>query len=239
VRLYDDIPRCALAVFAHPDDPEVACAGTLARWAAANAAVHLIVCNEGDKGRSPSGVQPDELARIRRGEVADAARALGLAGHHHLGYPDGELTNDLGLRRQLVEHIRRLRPEAVIAPDPTAVFFGDSYINHRDHREVGWAMLDAVAPAAASARYFPDSGEPHEVATMLLSGTLEPDAWVDISATIDQKVRAVTAHRSQVGDDPALVTELLHERAEEAGRRMGVPMAEGYRLLQLAGGGAG
>jgi LmbE family N-acetylglucosaminyl deacetylase len=130
--------------------------------------------------------------------------------------------------------IRRLRPDVVIAPDPTAVFFGDSYVNHRDHREVGWAVLDAVAPAAGNPHYFPDAGPPHQVRTVLLSGTLDPDVYVDITRTIDAKVRAVTAHRTQVGEDASLVADLLHQRAEDAGRRAGVPMAEGYRLLHLS-----
>jgi LmbE family N-acetylglucosaminyl deacetylase len=233
VRLYDEVPARALAVFAHPDDPEVACAGALARWTNAGAEVELVVCNRGDKGTTDTAVNPRDLAKARELEVVAASTELGLAAHHHLGFPDGEISNDLSLRRDLVAHIRRLRPDVVIAPDPTAVFFGESYINHRDHREVGWAVLDAVAPAAGSPHYFPDAGEPHQVRTVLLSGTLEPDVWVDITSTIGIKVRAVTAHRTQVGDDPSLVAALLHERAEDAGRRAGVPMAEGYRLFHL------
>jgi LmbE family N-acetylglucosaminyl deacetylase len=233
VRLYDAVPARALAVFAHPDDPEVACAGALARWTSAGASVELIVCNRGDKGTTDAGINPRDLAKARELEVVEAARELGLAAHHHLRYADGEITNDLALRRELVAHIRRLRPEVVIAPDPTAVFFGESYINHRDHREVGWAVLDSVAPAAGSPHYFPDAGPAHHVPAVLLSGTLEPDVWVDITGTIDAKVRAVTAHRTQVGDDPSLVAAVLHERAADAGRRAGVAMAEGYRLLHL------
>ena len=45
-----DAPAVALAVFAHPDDPEVACAGTLARWSAAGCEVHLVIANRGEKG---------------------------------------------------------------------------------------------------------------------------------------------------------------------------------------------
>ena len=46
----DDIPEVALAVYAHPDDADVACGGTLARWAKAGASVHLVVCTDGGKG---------------------------------------------------------------------------------------------------------------------------------------------------------------------------------------------
>jgi LmbE family N-acetylglucosaminyl deacetylase len=233
VSLFVEQPSRVLAVYAHPDDPEVACGGTLARWTGDGADVRLVVVNAGDKGSPRAETDPQRLAAKRADEVAAAARVLDLAGFDLLGVPDGETTNDLELRGRLVELVRRHRPEVVIAPDPTAVFFGDSYVNHRDHREVGWAVLDAVAPAAASPLYFPEVGPAHQVATVLLSGTLEPDAWVDVSATIDQKVAAVACHESRLGDDPELVTKLLRARTAEAGARMGVAHAEAYRRLRL------
>ena len=93
----------------------------------------------------------------------------------------------------------RLKPEVVLGPDPTATFFGEVYVNHRDHRETGWALLDAVAPAAAMPLYFPEQGPPHQVSVLLLSGTHEPDVVVDVSRTIDTKVKAMLAHASQLG----------------------------------------
>jgi len=231
--LHDVVPARALAVFAHPDDPEVACAGTLSTWVDAGAEVHLVVCNSGDKGSTDPGADPTQIAEVRALEVAAAAEVLGLAGHEVLGIPDGELENSLTTREALVRRIRALRPEAVIAPDPTAVFFGDSYVNHRDHRELGWAMLDAVAPAAASPLYFPDAGPPHQVSTLLLSGSLEPDSWVDIASALDRKVAAVRCHLSRVGDAPEIVDDVVRQRAADAGRYAGVRYAEGYRRLRF------
>lgn len=231
--LYRDRPQRALAIYAHPDDPEVACGGTLARWASEGADVHLVVVSAGDKGSFDASTDPQVLTEKRAGEVAAAAEVLGLAGVSLLGVPDGEAANDLELRERLVGLVREHRPDVVIAPDPTAVFFGNSYVNHRDHREVGWAVLDAVAPAAASPLYFPDQGPPHQVRALLLSGTLEPDAWVDVSTGIDRKIAAVVCHGSRVGDNPSLVDELLRARTAEAGARAGVPHAEAFRYLRL------
>lgn len=232
--LYIDVPPRALAVYAHPDDPEVACGGTLARWAAAGSEIRLVIVNAGDKGSGDPGTDPDELTRQRAGEVAAAVDVLGLAGHDMLGYPDGEVDNDVALRERLVELVRRHRPQVVIAPDPTAVFFGDSYVNHRDHREVGWAVLDAVAPAASSPLYFPEAGPAHQVETVLLSGTLDPDAWVDVAASVDRKIAAVSCHESRLGGEPDLVAKLLRARTSEAGARIGVAHAEAYRRLRLS-----
>ena len=231
----DQVPACAVAIYAHPDDPEVSCGGTLARWAAAGTEVHVVICAAGDKGTSDPGVPPEELARRRAGEVAAATAALGVAGHRLLGLPDGEVDNTPELRRRLVALVRELRPEVVVCPDPTAVFFGSSYFNHRDHREVGWATLDAVAPAAASPHYFPDAGPPHQVEAVYLSGTLDPDVWVEITGTIEMKAQALLCHASQLGETGEWLRQVVHQRAEEGGRVAGVPSAEGFRLLRLTG----
>jgi LmbE family N-acetylglucosaminyl deacetylase len=227
------IPDRALAVFAHPDDPEVSCGGTLARWASAGTEIHLVIANRGDKGSADPTTDPDALAEQRAEEVARAAEVLGLAGVHHLGYPDGEVDNDVALRDRLVGLIRAHRPDALIAPDPTAVFFGDSYVNHRDHRQLGWGVLDALVPAA-SPLYVPDAGPAHQVALVLLSGTLEADAWVDIADVLDRKVAAVACHTSRLGEDPALVADLLEHRATEEGQRSGLSHAEAFRRLRFA-----
>ena len=233
--LVRDAPASVLAVYAHPDDPEVSCGGTLARWTAQGADVHTVVCTSGDKGSSDPATDPAELVARRTAEVGAAAATVGVAGHHLLGHPDGELENGTELRRELVSLVRRLRPEAVVCPDPQAVLFGQDYFNHLDHRTVGWAALDAVAPAAALPLYFPETGPPHQVRVVYLSGTLEPDVWVDVSATLDVKLEAVLCHSSQVGETGEWLRGAIRQRAEEGGRQAGVRYAEGFRRLRLAG----
>jgi LmbE family N-acetylglucosaminyl deacetylase len=226
-------PSCALAVYAHPDDADVSCGGTLARWAGAGARVHVLICARGDKGTVTAGADPEELASRRAGELSESSRALGLEGYRILPHSDGELDNDAALRAEIVSCVRSLRPDVLVCPDPQAVFFGQQYFNHRDHRVVGWASLDAVAPAAALPLYFPDAGPPHQVREVYLSGTLEPDVWVDITATIEAKAEALMCHQSQLEGTAEWMRAVVRERAEEAGRQAGVPYAEGYRRLHL------
>jgi LmbE family N-acetylglucosaminyl deacetylase len=231
----EEIPVRALAIYAHPDDPDVGCGGTLAAWSAKGCEVHVLLCTDGDKGSTDASVEPGELANRRAAESAESASLIGLAGQESLHYPDGELADDLEFQRALVAVVRRIRPDVVLCPDPTAIFFGQDYFNHRDHRVTGWAVLDAVAPAAALPLYFPDAGPAHQVSTVLLSGTLEPDVWVDISHTVEVKVRAVGCHRSQFPDGAEWATSAVHGAAEDAGRSAGVPFAEGFRRLRLGG----
>lgn len=230
--LLDQVPSRALAVYAHPDDADVSCGGTLARWVSEGCEVYVVVCTNGDKGTSDASVSPAALARSRSAEIGASAEVLGLAGHHALGHGDGEIEDDRMLREQIVRLVRALRPDAVLCPDPTAVIFGEDYLNHRDHRVTGFAVLDALSPAAALPKYFPDAGPPHQVSVAYMSGTLEPTVWVDISGSIDTKVAAVACHRSQI-PDPEGADRVVRLRARSEGQRVGVQYAEAFRRLHL------
>ena len=229
----EETPGIVLAVYAHPDDADVACGGTLARWAKGGSAVHLVVCTDGGKGTTDPAVEPAHLAAERAVELESSSELIGLSSVENLGFPDGELTDSDDFRRTLVERVRALRPAVVCGHDPTAVFFGQEYFNHRAHRIAGAALLDAVAPAAALPHYFPGSGPPHQVPTVLLSATLEPDEWVDISDTIETKAAAVECHRTQFAGQDGWAGEAVRRRAAEEGRRAGVAYAEGFRRLTL------
>ncbi len=233
-RATDPTPRRALAVYAHPDDPDISCGGTLARWSADGSDVHVCLCCDGDKGSADPNTDNETLVQDRRQETEAAGRALGVGTHHWLGYGDGEVDDSSDLRGRLVALVRHLRPDAVLAPDPTAVFFGPNYVNHRDHRMVGWAVLDAVAPAAANPHYFPGVGRAYQVPVLYLSGTLEPDSWVDITTTIEAKAAALACHVSQIGPGGEWLGNAVRERAEEAGRLAGVRYAEAFRKVVLA-----
>ncbi len=233
--LLAEIPERALAIYGHPDDPDVSCGGTLAAWAKAGCKVHILLCTDGGKGSADPTTNPLDLIAQRAAESAEAAALLGIDDLRCLNYPDGELSDDMGLREALVAEVRAVRPQIVLCPDPTAIFFGQDYFNHRDHRVTGMAALDAVAPAAALPHYFPAAGPAHQVGLVLMSGTLEPDVWVDISSTVDLKSEAVACHRSQFPDGVEWASTAVRLGAEDAGKQSGVPFAEGFRRLRLGG----
>ncbi len=235
VALYGGAPARVLAVYAHPDDPEISCGATLARWAASGSEVHVLVLTRGEKGSKDPGVDPEELADRRKGEMEAAGTVLALAGRERLDVDDGELVGSVEVRERIVATIRRTRPDVVICPDPTAVIFGDTYFNHADHRNAGWATMDAVSPAAGNPHYFPSAGPPHSVGVVLLSGTLEPNVWVDVTASLETKIDALLCHASQLDGSEGLYREVLRRRAEAEGRSAGVRYAEGFRRLTLGG----
>ncbi len=230
-------PERVLAIYAHPDDPEISAGGALSRWADAGADVHVLITTKGDKGSDDPDADTEALARLRIEETAAAARVMG-ATPHHLGHPDGEIADDRTLRLELVRYVRRIRPDVVLCPDPTAVFFGDGYFNHHDHRVTGWAALDAVAPAAGNPHYFPELRDEaldvHNVRSVYLSGTLEPNAWIDITATLERKIEALFCHASQLVETGEWFREFLRESAEAAGRSAGVMYAEAFRRIAVS-----
>lgn len=234
------VPARVLAVYAHPDDPEISAGGTLARWADAGAEVHVAVTTRGDKGTSDPDADLDALAKLRVEETAAAARVLGIVAHHHLDHADGELDDDHALRGELVRLVRTIRPDVMLCPDPTAVFFGDTYVNHRDHRVTGWATLDAVSPAAGNPHYFPELRaeglDVHQVHAIYLSGTFEPNVWIDITDTLDRKIEALFCHASQLVETGEWFRDYLREVAETAGRAGGVTYAESFRRIVLGEG---
>lgn len=205
----------------------------MALWAELGARVDLVVCTKGEKGTIDASKDVSDLERERLLELENAKRIVGISQLVNLYLPDGCLENSAQFRAKIVRLIRQFKPETVLCPDPTAVFFGSDYFNHRDHRELGWTVLDSVSPAASLPHYFPSEGPPHQVATVLMSGSLEADAFVDVTASIKKKVDAVLCHRSQIGDREEWMREVISTRAKETGKAIGAGYAEAFRLLAL------
>jgi LmbE family N-acetylglucosaminyl deacetylase len=205
-----------LAVGAHPDDAEFYAGATLARLAAAGARVVLLVATGGQRG---SLERRADLLATRAAEQAAAAAALGCHAHASLGRMDGELEPDRELLAELVEAIRRERPDLVLTHDPRtrfSVMEGIAQPGHSDHRATGGAVLDAVMPRAPNPNFFPEQLEdtglrpwyPREV---WLFDTAEPDLLVPVAPVRERKLAALRAHASQNGHD------LLAREAERRG----------------------
>jgi LmbE family N-acetylglucosaminyl deacetylase len=153
-----------------------------------------------------------------------------------LRYPDGVLQHTLDLRRDLTRLIRRYKPEVVMCGDPTARFYGNSYMNHPDHRAAADAACDAVFPSAGTRLIFPElleeGYEPHTVKRLYMHGTRTPDVWIDTSSTIELKVQALREHRSQVGKGKDL-DQRMREWGAEEGKARGLACAEAFRVMVL------
>ncbi len=224
-----------MVIIAHPDDAEFTCAGTVARWIREGSEVVYVICTDGSRGSNEPDMPPERMAPIRRAEQLEAARILGVKTTIFLDYADGTLQPTLELRCQLTRLVRRYAPDIVICGDPTRYFHRDEYVNHPDHRAAAEAALYAIFPSAVTRFVFPellDEGlQPHKVREIYLYGSPEPNTFVDISDTIELKIAALRAHRSQVTSDYA--DARIRDWNGQVGRQYGVPFAEEFRRIVL------
>ncbi len=226
----------ALVVVAHPDDAEFYCGGTLALLSRQGAATRIVVCTSGERG----GQGGPALAERRVAEQERAAALLGDVEAALLGYPDGKLQDNDELRRDIVAQVRRFRPDAVFTFDPDHSFvqtYSHTYLEHSDHRALGAATLAALYPRAGLATYYPDLLEPglspHHVPELFLFESPQPDHYVDISETLEAKLAALAAHKSQEGVWGGQV-EVGRRLAADAGLACGCEHAEAFKHLQLS-----
>ena len=219
-----------MVVFAHPDDAEVQCAGTIALWVEAGKKFTYVVLTKGDKGTQDPSMAGDALTQIRQEEQLQAATELGVEKVLFLPNNDGELEVNLERRKVLTRIIREHQPEVLITHDPWM-----RYQLHPDHRATGTLALDAVI-AARDPLYFSEQIQaglkPCRVKRALLFASDQPDFWVDIGGTIEKKISALGHHRSQVKRWPNW-EEWMRKRAQDAGASQGLKYAEAFKQLIL------
>jgi LmbE family N-acetylglucosaminyl deacetylase len=229
------VPQSAAVIVAHPDDIEFTCAGTIARWVNAGTRIAYILCTSGEVGIAEDGMTKQRAAEIREAEQVAAAKVIGVENVIFLREPDGMLQATLDLRKKLVKEIRHFQPEVVVCGDPTVVWAGENYINHPDHRAAATAALDAVFPAAGQPNLFEDletegiyAFKPRKV---YVTGRNQSELFINITETIDLKVAALRAHRSQMRDwDPE---PRIKEWAAERARGKEMLYAESFRVVTL------
>lgn len=223
-----------MVVAPHPDDAEIACAGTIARWTKEGRQIVYIVCTSGDKGTSDRSIKPKELAAIREREQQEAAAVTGVREVVFLRYKDQKLEDSDEFRKKLVRFIRMYRPDTVITDDPYRRY----RYWHRDHMVAARVVLDAVFPYARDHLAYPDllkAGlEPHKVKEVLLFHSDEPTVQYDITETFDLKLAALRCHKSQfAGKEFAAMESMLRQWAKETAKDFGCELAEAFHRIEM------
>lgn len=238
-----------LVVFPHPDDSSFFAAGTLARWVAEGHHVTSVCVTSGNLGTLRPDETPEQVARSRAAQQRAADSVLGIQETISLGYPDGGFIDQAALRQELVGVVRRYRPDRLLTLDPWL-----RYELHPDHDLVARMAVEAAAFAAFPLLHPEQVAEglaPHAPSEVWLMGLLgrRPNTYVDISATLDAKVRSVLEFESTLailaamfepGIDPAGVSpgqrEILERHADtwlrsmasRIGRAAGLDAAEAF-----------
>jgi LmbE family N-acetylglucosaminyl deacetylase len=185
-----------MVVSPHPDDCEFGVSGTAARLIKEGKDVVYVICTNGDKGTDDRSLTSEKLAAIREKEQLAAADIIGIKETVFLRYPDQQLEDCNEFRRDLCRQIMKFKPQVVATTDPNR-----KYVWHRDHRMCGIVTMDAVFPYSRGFLAYPELTaeglEPHKVREMWFWGTEDVNLRQDITATIDQKFRALQCHKTQ------------------------------------------
>ena len=200
--------KTVLAVGAHADDIELAVGGTIARLRRAGARVVMVVLSlPGD-------------AKVRRREAERAADILGC--ELHVVMEDGkrriEDLKSYELVAMIDREVKELEPAAMLTHGPSEF--------HRDH-----VLVHEACVSSQRLRYFdfftyqPNFCRPVPVA-------FHPKAYVDISETIETKMRAIEVHQSQF-KCRGLDTDIYRDIARMNGRMVGVQYAEGLDIGRM------
>jgi LmbE family N-acetylglucosaminyl deacetylase len=220
-----------IIVVAHPDDAESFCGGTIANLTRNENEVTLVVCTSGDRGSHDCSVSPTNLVRLRREEQRAAQNILGIHEIIWLGFEDGRLANESGLRDRLIRIYRQLQPQIIITFDPWK-----HHEFHPDHRAVGFAATESrmladlpwICPELTLEGISP--WHPQE---MYLFAPQETNYRVDITDTIEMKVGARLAHHSQndfihCDEDRQKFVEEIRSNARKAGETIGKTYVEPF-----------
>ena len=222
--------KIIVAVYAHPDDAEFLAGGTLAKWAEEGHLIYAICATNGNLGSKISDVTPEELAEIRKGELTNAMKTIGGESPIFLNFPDGFLRDHIDeLKERLIYWFRKLKPKRVITFDPWK-----KYQIHPDHIEVGRIASEAAAFSCFPMLYpehLKEGLKPHQPEEIWYMVPIEhkPNRLVDITSTMDKKMKAIFCHQSQVemmadlfveGADPANLTDDQKAQLQEGADTM-------------------
>ncbi len=227
--------KIILAIGAHPDDTDFGASGTIAKWVEEGATACYVICTDGSRGSEDPRMTHKKLAAIRKSEQEEAAKVLGVKKVFFLNHPDTQLVSDLKLKEELVRVIRTVKPNIVITMDPT-FYYSEEFINHTDHRAAAVAAMDAVFPLSRDRLTFLEHEKvglrPHKVEEILFVSFGGGEFFVDISKTIEKKIKALALHKSQF-ENFADVEKRVRKRAKMLGKKGGYKAAESFKRVVI------
>lgn len=226
-----------ILVFAvHPDDAELGCSGTLLKHIAAGKKVGIVDLTRGELGTRGTAETRDEEASI-------SAAILGLHARENLRMRDGFFKNDEEHQLQIIQMIRKYRPEIVLA--------NALHDRHPDHGRAGDLVNDAVFLSGLAKVKTELYGEvqaawrPEILLQYIQDRYIEPDILIDVTDFWDKKMESVHAFATQFfnpdNDDHGTYIsspeflKIIDARARDFGKHIGATYAEGFTCRRFLG----
>jgi bacillithiol biosynthesis deacetylase BshB1 len=212
-----------LVIGPHPDDQELGMGGTIAKLARQGHRVHLLDMTNGEP--TPLG-NPE----IRAAESAAAARALGVE-RSLLGLTNRQVVHNIESRHKLAAVIRKHKADWLFLPYPVDA--------HPDHVAVTRIGEDARFDAKLTKTDIP--GEPWHPKRIIyyfcthLRMNFVPTFCIDITDTMDVKLKSIAAYESQFTWNKSPVPEMVKTIAGYFGGRIGTAYAEPFFTHEVLG----
>ena len=222
-----------LAVGCHPDDLEIACSGTLAKYA--QLGHNVFMCHVANGNRGHAVIMPDELRDIRAKEAQKSGKHIGAKEVISLDVNDLEVNSyDQDTVKKLIDVIRYTKPDVIITHSP------QDYM--KDHIEVSKMVFDASFSSSVPHMFTEHEAygkiPPIYYMDAFAGVDFMPEEYVDISDFIDLKLEALNFHESQIKwmkeHDKIDFLEFVKSISRFRGIQCGVMYAEGFRRCRAA-----
>lgn len=225
-----------LAIGIHPDDVELSCSGTLIKHIKQGKTAGILDLTRGELGTRGN-------AELRTKEANDSAAILGVSVRTQLRFKDGFFQNDEVHQRQVIEQIRKCRPDIVLCNAVSD--------RHPDHGRAAALVAEACFYSGLSKIETSLDGEvqkawrPKAVYHYVQDNYIHPDFVVDVSEHIEQKHKSIMAFSSQFYDpnskEPQTpisgkdFLDYINSKMSIWGRSIGVSFAEGFTVNRAPG----
>jgi LmbE family N-acetylglucosaminyl deacetylase len=222
-----------LAIQPHYDDNDIAAGGTLAALAQGGAEVYYLTVTDDLIGVLDEKLSPEDAAAQLKAEQYQAGEIIGVKGQYWLGYPDAGKYDYFDLRRDLIQHIRMVKPDFIFTVDPWT-----PYEAHQDHIITGKAAAEAAIlyglTRLKTISEVDDGYEPVDLLGIAFYATAHPNTIVDISQSYAAKHQAVQQYRAQF-DEADMQNLLAYLDYQEQEYAQAQPFSHGEPLKVLRG----
>lgn len=217
-----------MVIMAHPDDEVLGCGGTIALQAV-HSEVNIAILGEGITSRAQSKDKKRDIARLRK-DARAAATILGATSISFCDFPDNRFDELplLKIIKQVENLIDKHRPGIIFTHHP-----GDLNI---DHGITFRAVLTAARPLAGSPVkeiYACEIPSSTEWAFGGVEPAYRPNVFVDITATLEKKLRALECYQGEIRSFPHPRSgEAVTSLARHWGSAVGLQCAEAFQLIR-------
>jgi len=224
--------KIILIIAAHPDDEVLGCGGSIAKWSNDGSDVNVIIMAEGSTSRDSKRNREnrkDDLSHLAK-SATEAGGVLGIKSVKLMEFPDNRMDSIdlLYVIKTIENYIEKIKPDVVVTHHS-----GDLNI---DHQIVHKAVMTACRPQpGCTVKRILSFEVPSstEWQSTTINNSFIPNWFEDISDTLNLKLKALEAYKSEMREWPhARSIKAIEHLAKWRGATVGFEAAEAFMLIR-------